>query len=89
MNFDINQTFQYLGFASEKAVHGINSFLVNYLPENSAVKASVMIYWISVLLVFWVITAIGKKINPIIRFILFLLIFILVVGYFLPSWSVG
>lgn len=87
MNFDINQTFQYVGFLSEKSVRYIQDFLLKVLPEATAKKSSVIIYWISLLLVVWLFIAIAKKLNPIIKIILIVLISLLAIGFFLPNWQ--
>ena len=84
VNIDLNQTLQYVGFLSEKSVKGINSLLTRFLPDATSQRTSLLIYWISVLVVIYFSVLIIKKVHPIIKIILIILIILLALGYFVP-----
>lgn len=87
MNIDINQTFQYIGFASEKSVNWINDFLLNFLPEATAVKSGILIWWIALLLFLYIVMALIKKVHFLIKLTLIILILWVVAGWFMPTWG--
>jgi len=87
MEVNISSIFNEIGTVSEKLVYWINNILIKFLPSNTSAKTSILIYWISFLMVFWLLIAVSKKVHWIVKVGIIILLGILFFSYFSPSWG--